>query len=145
MMQHFARSLAVLALVFSAAACGDDDGPTGAPANITGTYPLRSVNGDDVPTTILEVPGYKFEILSGSLVLNSNNTFTEQATFRETENGTVTETPLTCSGTYTRNGNGITLNETAAGDDCGGTFTGTISGTTVTVSYDAQFQAVYRK
>jgi hypothetical protein len=147
MIQNLTRTTVALAvaLLFSVAACSDDSDP-GAPSNITGTYPLRSVNGDEIPAILIDLgTAYKLELLSGNLIINAGSTFSETLTYRETEDGAATTETFTCTGTYTRNGNSISLVEAESGDDCGGTFTGTISGGTITVAYDAELQAVYRK
>ena len=146
MIRHLARLAATLTLVFSVAACGDDSDP-GAPSSITGTYSLRRIDNEPVPVTLVDIPGYKLEMLSGSLAINSGNSFTGATTSRETIDGEV-QAPetFTCTGSYTRSGNTLTFSEPETGQDCeGGSYTGTISGTTITIAFEEGFTATFTK
>lgn len=78
--------------------CGDATGPDRDPA---GTYALESVNAQPLPFTDTD----KTVILSGSLVLKSNRTFTLSGSVRS---GSVTQTS-SIDGTYSQNGSTITF------------------------------------
>lgn len=121
-------------------ACGDDDGSGPDTATVAGTYTLRTVNGQNLPFTIIQQTGYKLEVLSDEYTLNSNGTFTTVATFRETEGTTVTTSSDTYSGTWTVSGSNVSLSSAAAGIETAA-FSG---GNTMTFSGNG-VSAVYRK
>jgi hypothetical protein len=89
------RTALLLATSLLVAACSDSSGPSGD--SINGTYALRTVNGQNLPFPVLVIgTDFRLEVLSGSLTVNGNGTFSFQLTLRETELGTVdTETQTT--------------------------------------------------
>jgi hypothetical protein len=102
----------MLAMAMAMAGCGDDDDDGIGPADITGTYLLRSVNGDPLPYTLFEGGGFKSEIVSSQLVLNAGGTWTQVAQIRDTESGSApVTTPENSSGTYVRNGRTLVLTD----------------------------------
>lgn len=127
--------LAVLS-VFVLAACGDDS--TGPGSSIAGTYQLQTVNGQQVPATVVQAGNNKTVIASGSLILNQNNTFFAAMTIESTVNGLVDSETQASTGTYTRNNTSIQFTSE------GKTVTGTLSGNTLTVS-DTDMTLVYKK
>lgn len=148
MTRKLLRHLATLLSLTLVLACGgDSSGPGGSSASVNGTYTLKTVNGAAMPVTLATAPGYSLRITSASFTVNANNTFSNTATFQETQgSATVSETE-TCSGTYTKNGNSLTFTESsAANSDCGGTYNGTWDGSnTLTVALDATVQAVFQR
>ncbi len=127
-MLKIGRRLAILGmLAMTMAACGDDDddNPT-TPTNITGTYTLRTVNGQQPPAMIFQAPGFRLDIRSAALTLNSGGTFDMTIGFRETD-GTTTGTPddyeEDFTGTWTRTGNTIQMV-----DEFEDEYTGTVQG-----------------
>lgn len=97
----------------------------------TGTYTLKTVNGKSLPAVLIEVTGsYKLEITGGSVTLNEDNTFSGSISFRETEGTTITTSTERDQGTYSKSGNLITFNSPGTGSS----FTGTLSGGTLTVT-----------
>ncbi|HUF65340.1 MAG TPA: lipocalin family protein [Gemmatimonadaceae bacterium] len=114
-------ALAAFATLLSAAACGD--GPTEASGSVVGTWHLQTVNGSPPPFTLLEFDGYRLEVLGGVLVMNSNSTYANSYTYRETENGTVTTTQETDIGTWIQSGSTILL-EDEEGFQAQATFSG---------------------
>ena len=121
-MHAISRRLALLALgalaLFGTTACGGDDevDPAGPGADIAGTYTLRTVNGQNVPATVYEGSDLgvqaKVEVLSGSLVLAANQSFTNVTTIRQTiGTGSSSTSDAAASGTYTRNGSTLTLTD----------------------------------
>ena len=124
---------AVTALSFAIAGCGDGNGPD---TSHVGVYDMVSVDGDPLPVTVVDEPGYTLEVHDGSMTLNANNSFVESLTLVETNDGVAApgET-IACTGRYTRRGNTITLT-TPESDSCSGeTAIGTLSGNTLTVDY----------
>jgi hypothetical protein len=145
-MSRTLRLFAMLTLAF-AAACGDDD-PTGPVGSVPGTYELISVNGDTPPTTLLQTPELKWEILGGDLSFATNGRYTATHDFRDTVAG---EEPFEytdiCVGSWTRNGNSVTIHEEPGDEesDCGGTFTASFTnGNTLTLSGNGA-TVIYRK
>lgn len=127
------RNVLIMPLIFVAmllASCGDSTGPgnTGA-AGVTGTYTLQTVNGSQLPYTVVQVGENKFEATAGRVTLNGDRTFSASITFRETENGITTTTTESDSGTYTQNG--TALNFTYAD---GTTDTAALNGNTLTIA-----------
>lgn len=134
-MRRYAAVAALAATLLAATGCGSD---SNAPdMSHVGLYDMASIDGDPLPATIFDMPGYTIQATQGSLALNANNTFVESITTIETVDGT--QGPLesvSCLGSYTRSGSTITLT-TPETDSCiGQRVTGTLSGRTVTVDYD---------
>jgi hypothetical protein len=131
-----------LVLALSAAsllACGDSSGPEVSSA--VGTWNLVTVNGSQLPyTLVLFQPSYRLEILSSQYIAAENGTYVASATWRETENGTVTTTSEPDNGTWSQTGSTVTV--TSAVD--GGVSTATISGNTITLS-EQGFVSVYHR
>lgn len=73
-------------------------------------------------------PPLRIEVLSGSITLNNNSTFSDITDFRQTLAGVVTTNSVVCSGTFTVAGNLITFQEAVLPNGCGGTFTGVLTG-----------------
>ena len=146
-MLRISRRLAVLglmAMTMAMAGCDDDDDPT-APANISGTYTLRTVNGSAPPVTLVNVTGYKLEIMSATITITgtgSSGTYSETTNWRETTNGVPDEYPETYTGTWTRSGNTVTFTDqdddtstATVRSDGAITFSENISGTTYTARF----------
>ena len=117
------RLLTVGGLV-ALAACSDSSGPG---ASIHGTYTLRTVNGQSLPATVFQDVTGRVEITSGSLTLNSNNTFSSIISFRLVSGTTTITDSETTTGTFSQSGNTVTFV-----DSDGETVTMTRSGNTLT-------------
>jgi hypothetical protein len=138
-MTRLARFVALLLLPVMIA-CDDDDGSGPSNGNVTGTYTLRTVDGQNLPFTLVNVPGYRLEVTADQYTLNSGGTFTTTATFRETEGTTVTPSTETYSGTWVQNGSTVNLNS-----EDGGPETAAFSGGNTLTFIAAGHTAVYRK
>jgi hypothetical protein len=104
-MRRLALVLATV-LPLTLAACGDSSGPGGA---ATGTYTLRSIDGDPVPV-LVEDDGFSREEITGGFVrLNANGTFSASHTRRITTSSSVTTDTEDITGTFTRTGANVTL------------------------------------
>jgi len=136
-----ARTVLAAALL-AAAACGDDDDDPAGPADISGTYTLRTVDGNPVPATFSDPDGDELRFNSGSLTLNQGGTY--NGALGVTFNSAPFD--LADEGTFTRSGNTLTFASTIDADN---DFTATISGTTITAAtYEvagAPFALVLRK
>lgn len=134
-------AIALLALV-AVVGCGKD---SSGPKTLPGTYPLRSVDGRNLPAMVLQSPGYSLEVTDGTITLNANGTFTDSYSFRENDGGTVTNVTIPCAGTWSQSGNSITLEETASGN-CGETGTATWDGnSTLTINWAGLGAAVVHR
>ena len=141
--RRFIPALAI-ALALTAGACTDDKSPTEVSTEVTGTYRLQTVNGQPLPFVLFNSGGFSTSITAQSLTLNNNGSFSQTTTFRDvTPEGTTTE-QLSSTGTYSRSGSTITFNLPATQEDPADSFSGTISGNTITL-VDAGFTAVLRK
>lgn len=134
-MRRHVTVVALAATLLAAAGCGSD---SNAPdTSHVGVYDMVSIDGDPLPATVIDVPGYSLQVTDGSLALNPGNRFVESMTTVETIDD-VTE-PLeavSCTGTYSRSGNTITLTTPETEFCIGQRVTGTLSGNTLTVDYD---------
>ena len=134
-MRSYATIAALAVTLTAAAACGSD---SNAPdMSHVGLYDMASIDGDPLPATVIDIPGYTVQVTQGGLTLNANNTFVESMTSIETVDGTAGPLEaVSCVGSYTRKGNIITLT-TPETDICiGQRVSGTLSGSTLTVDYE---------
>ena len=99
------KSLIVAAVLMS---FGCDGGVTGASAT-TGTYTLRTVNGESLPATISGSGANKTEILDDKIILYEGNTYQESGTTRVTVNGTASTVPISETGSYQTLGTSMTF------------------------------------
>lgn len=87
---------------------GCDGGVTGASAT-TGTYTLRTVNGESLPYTTSGSGANKTEILDDKFILYEGNTYQESGTTRVTVNGTASTVPISETGSYQTLGTSMTF------------------------------------
>jgi hypothetical protein len=107
-------------------ACGDDDG--GGPSRIEGTYALQSVDGDDLPVTGT-INGFDITVEDGDLVIDDDGTW--EVVISGEVNGNPDDI-IEDFGTWDRNGNSVSFESDAFGDQ----FDGTLSGRRLTIDYD---------
>lgn len=108
------RSLATAAaLSVSLVACDEDsDLPTlGGPRIVTGTFDLVTIDGEPLPVTISNDGTTIVEVLSGSVTLNPDRSCVIQESYRETENGVVSNTSVTLACEYTASGSSVTITD----------------------------------
>ena len=135
-LRHLTAALAMVA----AAGCGDDDGGTGPGDGIAGTYNIVRVNDDaTAPYTVLagtlEGVAYRFDIVSGSLTLHGDGSYTSTSTTRITiggqqqpDDGSAPQT-----GRYTVSGSTVTF-DPSGNDPEEPNYTATHSGDSLTLS-----------
>ena len=129
-MPSFRRALVAVGVTLAlagASACSDDD-PSGPSTDMRGTYTLRSVNGTNIPATLLNTGSSKFEVIGGSLELKAESEFEARIESRTTTGGEVETETDEAAGTWGMSGNQIVL--TSAGE----TITGTVSGDMITIT-----------
>ena len=135
----FVRLAVAAALSLPLAACGGDGG-TGLDTELSGTYTLRTVNGQALPYVVESSgPNDRFELLGDEFTFSSR-TFTETTDFRVTERGVVTTDSFEDSGRYTLDGNALTVTF----DSDGSSATGAVDGNTFTLAGEG-FVFLYRK
>lgn len=103
--------LGMLAMTMAMAGCGDDDDDGIGPADITGTYTLRTVNNVAPPVTIAQATGYKLEITGATMSLAAGGTFTQTINVRETTGTTVDSYDEDYFGTWVRSGRTVTFTD----------------------------------
>jgi len=118
------RRIPSILLILVAAGCGSDKST--APKRLEGTYTMRTISGSNLPVVIYDDPstGEHAEITAGSITLSNGGTFTAPWSFRVTENGSTGPYSETCTGTFTRTGNHIVMDEADNGGFCGGQYDG---------------------
>lgn len=100
--------LALSTCVMFVSGCSSD---TAGPKDITGTYDLRSINGK-LPFTIWESSVIRQDVVSGTMLLSEDRTFTERmnATSYSKSSGTISgQDQFRQQGEYIRSGNTVTL------------------------------------
>jgi hypothetical protein len=138
--------LLVCVAVAVASACSDSTGPS---SEVKGTYTLISVNGVLLPVVFFADQFFTLRVTSGTLTMNSNNTFSTSVTYQQTPagGGQTSTTTEACTGTYTMNGNTIGFTEAGSTNtSCGGAYNGTWDGAnTLTIDVDLGVQVVFQK
>jgi hypothetical protein len=133
-----ALAMVVTAATLLAAACGDRQGPT--EASIAGTYELQTVDGKPLPVVDTQ---QQSALMSGALMLGGAGAFTVTNNYRMGPGGSAGDLTLSVSGTFRVSGQTITF---SALDQGAGsvTFSGTVSGNTLTVTLNGSVM-VYRR
>jgi hypothetical protein len=112
------RRLALLLAVVALAACNNDS--TSPNGNVSGSYSLRTVNGNPLPYTFSDGS----VLVNDQLSLNSNGTYTDVATFSNAS------TPAE-QGYWSINNNLISFNDQVSGTS----YTGSVSGSVLTETF----------
>ena len=124
------RTISLLGIVFTLAACGHDGvGPSPPSSTIAGTYDLTTVDGQVLPFTALDLGAYQAKLVSGTLRLSTDGTYSFQFSIRIEDSGNVRTAADSDSGLWNVNDNAVTLASTQ-GDI---SRTGTVSGTVMTL------------
>ena len=85
----------------------------GGPApTIFGRYLLRSVDGQAVPAIMTDIPNFKVEIMTGTIFLNNDNTFTDSTEIRRTDGQVARIVTDVAHGSFVRTGDTIDLSST---------------------------------
>jgi hypothetical protein len=127
------RRLLFAGLAMLLVACGGDSA-TG-PSSVAGSYTLRTVNGGGLPAVVFLTAAEKGEIVSSSIALAGDNSWSGDLTIRDTDltNGVVfPDLRIPIGGTYSLNSGTIKLTDA----DNQLTFNGTVGGGTMTVGSD---------
>jgi len=123
------RRLVPLVLCF-ALACGSDSTTTQpTTASLAGTWSLQNINGIALPFVLAQTATSKSEVLSDIVTATSGGTYTEVTQIRTTLNGQATTSTENDAGTYTVTGNAVVIRS-----NDGSSASGTVNGTTFTIS-----------
>jgi hypothetical protein len=137
-MRRYATVLAA-AVVLPLSACGDDD-PTEPAVEVSGSYTLETINGNELPVTVERAGTDSLEVMEGSVTFNdANGTFADSILYRLTLDGEVTLEDDVLTGTYTQTGTSLTLSTSG-----GGQYSMTLSDDLLSQTF-ASFSFVYRK
>lgn len=135
--------LVLLAAFLPLAACGDSTGP--GEQRVDGTYTLVQLNGQAPPVTLQQTTSGRVEVTGATLVLRPDFSYRETINLRGIP---ATGAPITQDviedGSYTVVGNSITFTIPASGGNQSLSYTGAISGNTVTYTFGGR-AFVYRK
>jgi hypothetical protein len=127
-----ARIAIAAAAIALLGACGSDStGPNNA--NVAGTYALSTVDGANLPYTVPNTGDNAEVVQSATITLTSDSTYTAVA--NGTENGDPSVI-ITDAGNYSVSGSQVTFTSTIIQ---GGNYTGTVSGSTLTVTIIGAF------
>ena len=129
MRRQLLRCIALAAHVSVFSACGSSEVSAPAVVSVTGTWNLSSVNGKPLPF-IFQAADPKLELLSKQYVIGSGGSFSYSYSVRATDDdGTVTTSNRTDTGTETLADNVVTLHHNADG----ATLTASVAGGTMTI------------
>ena len=134
------RFVALLTVVLLAACDTQIDQSTSASA-VVGTYQLRTYGGRSLPTVVSTDASGVTEVVSGELVIGSDNSWSETRTYRLTSSGTTQTASFVYSGswTYERDQAAMLFNLPALQAQ----FTGVAAGGSVTLSMSDGSTVVY--
>lgn len=119
----------LLAMVVLLMACGNDaTGPT--MASVAGVWHLTTVAGAPLPYLLDQEGADKLELTSDVFTTTASGTFTQLTMIKTTISGQVTTDAIPDAGSYSLNGNTITINFQSDGSSV----TGTISDNTLTIT-----------
>lgn len=125
-------------LVLGVACVDSTTSVTPAVVNAAGRYGLTTVNDTVLPRTIQTKTDYLLEILADTIVLNSNGQWADGTLYRETSTAGVQSFSNVIGGLFE-----VSTDGQVSFHSNNGSFTGTVSGSTLTIVGAAK--AVYRK
>jgi hypothetical protein len=126
------RRILLLGIAIILVACGRDDvasPATPTPSTISGSYRLTTVDGQSLPFVAIDLGAYQARLVSGTLDLNANGTYSLELNHRVDDSGNVRTGTDSDVGVWKITRDSIALASTA------GNFakTGTVSGNVITL------------
>ena len=122
------RSILLLGIAFALAACGRDD-IVSPPATIAGSYQLTTIDGQALPFLVFENGAYQARVVSGTLNLNANSSYSLAFNVRIDDSGNVRTSTQSDAGLWNVARDSITLASTAGNL----AITGNVSGNVLTL------------
>lgn len=119
------RLVAVLCALLVTSACSES---TSISTTTGGSFTLSTVNGNDLPAVETQSGGNRTEVLSGSVSLKTDGSWTLALTKRlTTAAGTTTNSTQTDSGTWTQNNGAVLLTSNTGAAISGTLFAGVLT------------------
>jgi hypothetical protein len=136
------RYAALLAVVFLAA-CGNEIEQSTRPSVVAGTYSLRTYGGRPVPAFVSTDSSGVLEIVGGTLVIGSDNTWSETQDYRLTRGAIVQTQSFGSSGSWVflRDFAYMSFNDKVYNYQ----FSGTVAGGSVTLDLENGSALVYSR
>ena len=105
-----------LSLIMSALTLGacTETLPSTPLAEAAGTYALKTVDGSALPFVYLEAPGWRDEIVGGTVELRPDGQFRDESLYRRTREGVTTMQTVALTGTWSPRGDLIRFLPTGA-------------------------------
>jgi hypothetical protein len=137
------RRIAALLVAVLVTACTTELDTSTRPAEVVGTYQLRSYGGRGLPTQTSADEEGTTELLSGELVIGSDKSWTETRTYRYTQTGGVQQISFGSAGSWVYLGDGADMkfNDKVLGYQ----FTGTAAGGSVTLNLNDGYTLIYKR
>jgi len=119
--QRIQRTL-LIGIVFAAAACRGD-GPTAPPPSpsVAGSYQLTTVDGQNLPVTVVDLGTYRASVASGTLTLSEDGTYLYTVGYQLDDGINIRAQADSDAGTWTLTGGSIALASTQSSFSLSGT------------------------
>ena len=134
----------MLGIAFTLAACGRDGvvnpPATPTPATISGSYQLTTVDGQTLPVLLLDLGAYQVRLVSSTLELSANGTYSFEYTYRIDDSGNVRTGTVSDTGVWNVTRDGIALASSAGG----AVETGTVSGNVIVLQASTRVLVLQR-
>ena len=127
-------ALTFVAVVATLAACGSDKKSSTGPTDVSGTYSLVTIDGSTLPYTVPNVPEHTIVITSGTIILNSDHSYTVGGT--GTSDDGDPQQVIADAGTYAVSGSTVTFTSSSTP---GAIYTATATSTTLTATAPGGF------
>jgi hypothetical protein len=99
--------------------------------NVVGTYQLRTVNGAALPFVLTQTVSSKLELLSETISLNGDGTFSDLLSYRATSGVTQTTSSAAAIGVYLSSSGAVQMAYTSGAT---GTQSGSVNGNSLTLN-----------
>jgi hypothetical protein len=132
--------LAVITVLALTAACGDS--ATSPNGSVTGTFSLRTVNGNSLPVVLVQNGQGTVTVTDDRLTIADGGTWSEVGTFRVVQNGLTSTQTLADGGTWFQSGSSIVLQSNQSGLTA---YSGTFTNTELMLTDDVPLSYVFSK
>lgn len=115
--RRFIATLATAAALTVMAACGSDSSTGPKAPDVVGSWTLQTIAGKAPPDTVINEDTLTVEFLDGTLMLNQDLSYRLLFHSRTTRTGGTVSDTSGSTGTYTQNGNAVTIHNAANNGD----------------------------